>query len=92
MTCKHYTMRTKSDVTISLDSGLLQKIDGEVEERKLKSRSSLIEEKLWQVYRLKDIDERVSDLIVELMELAAKSPEFVEAFRKTLKNVEGGGK
>jgi integrase/recombinase XerD len=29
--------------------------------------------------------------IVELMELAAKSPEFVETFRKTLENVEGGG-
>ena len=80
-------MRTKSDVTISIDSGLLQKIDDEVEERKLKSRSFLIEEKLWQVYRLKDIDERIGNLIVELMELAAKSPEFVEMYKKALKNV-----
>ena len=80
-------MRTKSDVTISIDSGLLQKIDDEVEERKLKSRSSLIEEKLWQVYRLKEIDERIGNLIAELMELAAKSPEFVEMYKKALEKV-----
>jgi len=80
-------MRTKSDVTISIDSGLLQKIDDEVEKRKLKSRSFLIEEKLWQVYRLKEIDEQIGNLIIELMELAAKSPEFVEMYRNALKNV-----
>jgi len=56
-------------------------------ERKLKSRSFLIEEKLWQVYRLKEIDEQTGNLIIELMELAAKHPGFLEEYRKALEKV-----
>jgi metal-responsive CopG/Arc/MetJ family transcriptional regulator len=81
------TMIKKDRFSISMDKELVKKLDEEVEGGRYGSRSQAIEACVKQKYKLEDIDERVSGLIVELMELAAKSPEFVEMYKKALKNV-----
>jgi Arc/MetJ-type ribon-helix-helix transcriptional regulator len=66
---------------------LVDKIDGIVEDGRYASRSECIETCVKQVFKMEESDSRFTDLIVELMELAAKSPEFVEMYKKALKNV-----
>jgi metal-responsive CopG/Arc/MetJ family transcriptional regulator len=80
-------MIKKDRFSISMDKELVKKLDEEVEGGRYGSRSQAIEACVKQKYRLGEIDERIGNLIVELMELAAKSPEFVEMYRKALKNV-----
>ena len=80
-------MIKKDRFSVSMDKELVKKLDEEVESGRYGSRSQAIEACVRQKYKLGAIDERFTDLIVELMELAAKSPEFVEMYRKALKNV-----
>ena len=80
-------MITKQRFGISMGKDLVDEIDGKVEEGRYTSRSQCIETCVRQVFKLEESDNRFTELIVELMELAAKSPEFVEMYKKALKNV-----
>ena len=80
-------MITKQRFGISMGKNLVDEIDGKVEEGRYTSRSQCIETCVKQVFRLDESDNRFTELIVELMELAAKSPEFVEMYKKALEKV-----
>lgn len=80
-------MKNKDRFSISMDKELVKRLDEEVERGKYASRSQAIEVCVKQKYRLEEIDERIGDLIIELMELAAKHPEFVEEYKKVIKKV-----
>lgn len=80
-------MITKQRFGISMDKNLVEEIDGKVEKGRYTSRSECIETCVKQVFKMEKSDKRFSDLIVELMELAAKSPEFVEMYKKALEQV-----
>lgn len=84
-------MITKKKFTLSMSETLVDKIDGIVEAGRYASRSECIETCVKQVFKMEESDKRFSELIVDLMELAAKSPEFVEMYKKALEKVEGRG-
>ena len=75
-------MRTKTDVTVSLDDDLLEKIDGEVLEGKYASRSEAIREKLKLHYKLEGTGKDVTALFLECMELVAAHPEVIGTFKE----------
>ena len=78
-------MITKQRFGISMDKNLVGEIDKNVEEGRYTSRSQCIETCVRQIFRLEKSDERIADLTIEMMELAAKSPEFVDECKKILK-------
>ena len=78
-------MITKHRFGISMDKNLVDEMDKNIEEGKYTSRSQCIETCVRQIFRLEKSDERIADLTIEMMELAAKSPEFVDEYKKFLK-------
>ena len=82
-----FSMITKKKFTVSMSEKLVDKIDGRVSEGRHASRSECIETCVKQVFKMEESDERFMELVIELMELAAKSPEFVEEYKKALKKV-----
>ena len=78
-------MITKQRFGISMDKKLVGEIDGKIGEGRYTSRSQCIETCVKQAFKMEESDERFMELIIELMELAAKSPEFVEEYKKALK-------
>lgn len=68
-----------------MDKDLVGEIDKNVEGGRYTSRSQCIETCVRQIFRLEKSDERIADLTIEMMELAAKSPEFVDEYKKFLK-------
>ena len=68
-----------------MDGKLVEKIDEGVEAGKYENRSKCIETCVKQAFKMEESDGRFTELIIELMELAAKSPEFVEEYKKALK-------
>ena len=80
-------MITKQRFGISMDKKLVGEIDGKIGEGRYTSRSQCIETCVKQAFKMEESDGRFTELIIELMELAAKSPEFVEEYKKALEKV-----
>jgi Arc/MetJ-type ribon-helix-helix transcriptional regulator len=64
---------------------LVKMLDAEVEKGKYASRSQAIEVCVKPRFQLEEIDERVNEFFIELLELGAKSPEVLEAYKKALR-------
>ena len=80
-------MITKKRFTISMDGKLVREIDEKVKAGGYTNRSQCIETCVKQAFKMEESDERFTELIIELMELAAKSPEFVEDYKKAREKV-----
>jgi len=68
-----------------MDKNLVSEMDKNIEEGRYINRSQCIETCVQQIFKLEKSDERIADLTIEMMELAAKSPEFVDECKKILK-------
>ena len=68
-----------------MDKNLVDEIDKNIEVGKYTSRSQCIETCVRQIFKLENSEERLADLIIEMMELASKSHEFVDECKKILK-------
>lgn len=89
MKCVIFIMKHKDRFSVSMDKELVKRLDEEVDRGRYSSRSQAIEFCVKQKFRLEEVDERIGELMLELMELASKSPEFFERFKEIMK--EQGG-
>lgn len=68
-----------------MDRELIKKLDAEIERGTYSSRSHAIEVCVKQKFKFEEVDKRISDFLIELMDLAAKSPELVDVYKKALR-------
>lgn len=78
-------MKNKERFSVSMDLELVRQLDREVSAGRYASRSRAIEACVRQVFKLQETDERVTEFLLEFVDLLVKHPELGEELKKVMK-------